>query len=238
MAAFVVTSVGDFGAGTLREAILVVRPTTTGAISNTALVTALEPDQIPSKNSSTLTTTVIAAPPATDGPRIVGLPRLGYHNLPTSLVLTLNMPLDPARAQDVHNHVLMAAAEDRRLTFRPTHRIAILSAVYDPIVKTVTLRPASRLDLRRAYHRTVSGVFRTGLRDVHGVPLDGAGTGRGGSDDAATILGFNVIAIGDPPARPKVAPHHHATRHAAAPLPRGATLFGHPDILASRRNPR
>ena len=172
-----------------------------------------------------------------EGPRIVGLERLGYHNLPTSLVLTFNMPLDPSHARDVHNYVLRATVEDGRLTFRPTHRIAILSAVYDPVVNRVTLRPASRLDLHRAYQPTVSGAPFKGLREAHGVPLDGVGTGQGGSDYVATILGFNVITIGNPPAKPKATPHHFAAKH-AAPLPKGATLFGHPDLLASRRNPR
>ena len=230
-------NLGLLPANSLATVTILVRPLTTGAITNLAQVLAAEADPVPSNNSSVLTTQVIAAPSVAEGPRIIGLQRLGYHNLPTTLVLTFNTPLDPARAQDVRNYVLSATTEDARLTYRPTHRIATLSAVYDPVLNTVTLRPASRLDLHRAYHLTVVGTSATGVASTSGNLLDGAGTGAAGSNYAATFLGFNVIEIGDPPAKPKAAPRHLAAKR-AEPMPAGATLFGHPNVLVTRRNRR
>lgn len=95
--------------------------------------------QITSLNHGDITSTAIAtvsaaAPviPPSDGPVVTLLQRFGIHRMPTTLVLHFNQPLDPARAQDVHEYQLIG----------PRGRIdPITLAVYDPATMTVTLHP-------------------------------------------------------------------------------------------------
>ena len=111
-------------------------------------------------------------------PRVVSLRRFGFHAQPTVLVLTFDRPLDPTSAQDPRNYLI---------TNLLSPAIGVRSVAYDPFAKTVTLHPAQRLNVHRTYRLIVNGTGSTGVRSADGVALDGAGTGRPGSDFSMTI---------------------------------------------------
>ncbi|MGP8008405.1 MAG: hypothetical protein ACLP2J_15420, partial [Acidimicrobiales bacterium] len=115
---------------------------------------------------------------STDGPRITLVQRYGIHMNPTTIVLTFNQPLDPARAQDVHEY---------RLVDPQGHLVPITSAVYDPATNTVTLHPRDRIDLHHPYKLTVDGASASGLTSSSGLLLDGKDSGKPGSNYVATI---------------------------------------------------
>jgi hypothetical protein len=133
----------------------------------------------------------IAAPGAsvvwTGPPTVVSLQRFGVHLHPTTLVLTFSTPMDAARAESLSNYRLVSAGPDHRPGTKDDRVIPIRSAIYDAPTETVTLRPIHRLPLRRTYMLTVLGTPPGGLTDTAGVFLDGAGTGRPGSDYVAVI---------------------------------------------------
>ena len=125
-----------------------------------------------------------AIPHPDDGPSIVSVRRVGIHNQPTTLVLTFNQPLDPTTATNLANYQLFGP------NLRP---VRITSAVHDQAADTVTLSPASRLNVHWNYLLTVVGTPPNGVRDAFGTLLDGAGTGEPGSDYQATITWRNLV---------------------------------------------
>jgi len=123
--------------------------------------------------------------PTGDGPRITGVRRFGIHGRQTLIVLAFNGPLNLFAAQDIANYVLTGPAPSNQL-------IPITSAVYSPLDHTVTLHTARRLDAHPRFRYTlrVNGSTPIGVADPSGRRLDGAGTGRAGSDYATIIAGL------------------------------------------------
>ena len=68
-----------------------------------------------------------------DGPQVVGVERFGYHQLPTTLVVEFNGPLDAASAVDADDYAIVGPGGQR---------VPVASATYDPATDSVTLRPS------------------------------------------------------------------------------------------------
>ncbi|GAC1475360.1 MAG: hypothetical protein NVSMB9_27710 [Isosphaeraceae bacterium] len=154
--------------------------------------------------SASIVEVINAVPVVTGGPRVLDLRRVGIHAQPTVLVLLFDRPLNPSSAQNVANYQIVD----------PHGRLVpVLSAVYDPTARTVTLHPAHRLNLHQVYQLTVRGTAPGGLRDVNGNLLDGAGTGRAGSDYLSRVGIWNLTQRG--------------RRGFSASLPHGT--LGHPN---------
>ncbi|QDV35062.1 choice-of-anchor Q domain-containing protein [Tautonia plasticadhaerens] len=120
-------------------------------------------------------------------PTVVGVRRLGFHARPTRLVVAFDAAMDPTRAEDPANYRLVAAGPDRRLGTADDRPLAVDAATYDEALRAVTLSPRRRLPLHGTYRLTVVGTPPGGLTSASGLPLDGAGTGRPGSDYEATF---------------------------------------------------
>ncbi len=126
-------------------------------------------------------------------PRVVSITRLGFHSQPTSLVLTFNTALDPARAQDPANYSLVALTGNRVGPTRAGTAYAFASATYDPVAHTVTLVPVNRgLVLRVVYQLTINGSAATGLTSASGLPLDGQGNGTASGNFVTNITPANL----------------------------------------------
>jgi len=100
-------------------------------------------------------------------PAVAGLQRTGIHDQPTRLVLTFNLPMNAATVQDLRNYLLYRIGPHGYGGPNP-RPIPIVSAVYDPTARAVTLTPQTRLRLRRYYLLTVSGLPGEFLAVVHG----------------------------------------------------------------------
>lgn len=124
---------------------------------------------------------VVAAAPV-----VTGLRRTGIHLQPTSLILNFSEPLNPARVQDLSNYRLVL---HRRGRHPATIVIGLRSAVYDPVLQTVTLSPRGRLSLRLPYQLTVRRTAPQGITRAAGQFLDGQGNGQPGSNYRASIVG-------------------------------------------------
>jgi hypothetical protein len=128
-------------------------------------------------SSAELTVEVVVA----DGPRVVavGVKLVGHFPRGLQVTVTFNEDLNPVPAQSVANYSLKLL----RNAPVPPIAIAIQSAVYDRALRTVTLLcllgkkplPGHRL-------LVINGTTPSGISDVSGRLLDGAGTGRPGSD--------------------------------------------------------
>ena len=192
-------ALGVLAAGASQSVTIVVVPKVPGMLFNQAVATGVGPDPDPSNNYAEVSVTVHQAP------TVVSLERLGYHTGPTTLALRFSAPLDAATAVDVRNYRLFQV-------HRGGHRAAIRirSAAYDPASRTVVLTPARELYLFGHYQLVVNGTSPTGVSDVYGNLLDGAGTGRPGSD-YVRVFGPEVVVGQTHPAGPR----GHAAAHAA-----------------------
>jgi hypothetical protein len=146
-----------------------------------------------------------------DGPRVTQVQRFGFHAHPTTLVLTFNEALAPARAQDL---------QDDQIVGPGGSRVAIKSAVYDPVAHTVTLRPKSLLNVQKVYNLTVVGTGASGVSDLSGALLDGANNGKPGSNYVGRVTEANLVlraSVPDGPARLRQL-HRAGARIGAHPL--------------------
>jgi hypothetical protein len=118
-------------------------------------------------------------------PTVMNLQPLGVRARPPSIVVTFSSAMDVVRAESLTNYRLASAEPDRRHGTRDGR--AIRSARYDATSKSVTLRLRRRLPLNSAFRLTIIGTPPGGLTSASGVFLDGADTGRAGSDYVAIV---------------------------------------------------
>ncbi len=166
-------------------------------------------------SSPPIVETIVAVPVDTEGPRVLGLRRFGFHFQPTVLVLAFDRPLNPADAQDVANYRIVGP---RGLL------VPVASAVYDPTARTVTLHPSGRLNLHWVYHLTVRGTPPGGVRGLNGNLLDGAGTGRAGSDYVTSVTASHLVLPGGRGFNPSLrhgVPARDVVQASPSLLPRG-----------------
>jgi hypothetical protein len=122
--------------------------------------------------------------PGIDGPTVVSLERFGIHIQPTVVVLTFHDGLDPTSAEDLGNYRIVG----------PSGRsIELVSASFDRVANTVTLRPKTRINIHHTYWLTVMGTGPGGVRDQEGRLLDGANNGVPGSNFTGSIDWSNVM---------------------------------------------
>jgi virginiamycin B lyase len=179
-------TIGTLAAGSSASFAVIVTPTGAGMLTNAAAASMDQTDPTPADNSITLPTNVI--PVSVDGPTVTQVQRFGIHAQPTSLVLTFDEPLDPARAQDVRNYQIVDLAA-------PHRSIRITVAVYDQATQSVTLSPAQRLNFHHRFLLAVIGTGPNAVADTLGHLLDGAKTGRPGSNFATLVTAANLVRI-------------------------------------------
>jgi autotransporter-associated beta strand protein len=162
-------------------------------------------------------------------PTIVSLQRFGFHEQPTSLVLTFSTALNTTAAQNVNNYQIVNMGGPGRDGNLVGQVIPVSAAIYDPVALTVTLFPSDRLDIHNDYQLTVNGTPPGGLTGATGVPLAGAG-GVAGTNFVANIT-IDTLAGPSPDTMAQV-------RHLGAAARARATVLGDPPktrVLTSHR---
>ncbi len=120
---------------------------------------------------------------STDGPGVTSVLRFGFHSQPTYLLLEFNGPLNSTSAQNPLNYQIVGPNG---------HGITVDSATYEAATHTVTLKLAERLNIHRRFRLTVNGTAPTGLTNLSGIPLDGAGNGRPATNYVTSITWRNL----------------------------------------------
>jgi Calx-beta domain len=111
-------------------------------------------------------------------PTVQNVRLLTRGNAVTGIVLTYNTAMDPVTAGNVHNYYLFKA-QDRIINDLNGPRIALKSAVYNPVTHTVTLKPARPLPDGTLYVLTLNpldatfGEITSPITDAQGVPIAG-----------------------------------------------------------------
>ena len=192
-------TLGGLAAGGSQSVTIVVVPTVPGMLVNQAVATGSAPTP-----TCRTTTPRSPSPPTRRRPlsrssgsaTIPGRPRWSSASAPCS----------------TRRRRWMSATTVCSRCIRGGHRAAIRirSAAYDPASRTVALTPARQLYLFGHYQLVVNGTSPTGVSDVYGNLLDGAGTGRPGSD-YVRVFGPEVLVGQSHPAGPR----GHAAAHAA-----------------------
>jgi uncharacterized repeat protein (TIGR01451 family) len=183
----VTAQVGTLAPGASAQVAIAVVPTTTGSFTTTSNVTADQLEVNPPDSSSSFTFTVNSSstPPAnTDGPVVTSLTRVGVHNQQTDILVAFNKPLNITTAQNTTNYTLTIPAG------KHGRKRQVIAANYNSVNNTVELVPPTRINLRTRVTLTINGTTSTGVADTNGNLLDGARTGKPGSDFVRTFSGF------------------------------------------------
>ena len=121
----------------------------TGSTSNGITVTISDPSTTPpSPAPGTPPPHTTPPPKAVDGPRVMSLVRHGFHAQPTTLVIGFDEALDRIAAENPLSY---------QITGPGGRDVRIQSAVYDPSDSTVTIRPATHLNLHYTYKLIIKG---------------------------------------------------------------------------------
>ena len=167
--------------GGREQAIFSTSSLTAGAHT---VLAVYNPQGVFSGSSATVRQVVNLGPVVSDGPRILTVQRFGYHARPTRLVLTFDQQLNPATAQNVGAY---------RIIDPHGRTVSVLKAAYDPVAGMVILTPARRLNLHLRYQLIVRGTGPNAVASASGILLDGAMSGRPGSDFATFVTMANWV---------------------------------------------
>jgi hypothetical protein len=119
-------------------------------------------------------------------PTVVSGRRLGYHHLPTTLVLTFDADVNRKAVENLGNYKIVGPKGNI---------IALKSAVYDASKHHVRLRPVVRLKLRDPYMLTVKGQGPVDVASAAGASPAGAESGLLGHDYVAKLLWWKMKPV-------------------------------------------
>ena len=185
-------AIGTLAPGASATVFLVLNPTVTGTILTTATASSTTPDVNLASNSATATITVGTTPitpVGTDGPRVLGLDRAGFHAQVTRLTLTFNSTLNATTANNLANYKLVSVVHGKKKGTTKDVSIPLSSAFYDATAKTVTIKTRKPLPLHKQIQFTAIGVAPNGIQGSNGALLDGADTGSPGSNFVTSFKG-------------------------------------------------
>jgi Domain of unknown function DUF11 len=184
-------AIGTLAAGASATVTVTLNPTVTGTILTTGTASSNVPDVNPGNNSATATITVGTTPvtPVTDGPRVLGVDRAGFHSAVTRITLTFDSTLTAATATNLSNYKLVAIRRGRKAGTTREVTLKLRSAFYDNTAKTVTLKTSKPLSLHQLVQLTAIGTAPNGITGTSGALLDGADDGSPGSDFVTTFTG-------------------------------------------------
>ncbi len=122
-----------------------------------------------------------------DGPRVTALRAISARRGLGSIVIAFSETLDPERARNLLNfgYSVQTLGRDRRLGTSDDLIVGLRSAVYDPVLRTVTLRTDGVIHSNIPFLVIINEATNTpgagvGLSDLSGNLLDGDGDGRAG----------------------------------------------------------
>ena len=117
----------------------------------------------------------------------IGLDWTGSAKSITSLVLSFNDPLVAANADNPANYALVNVGRDGIFGTRDDRTVSLLNPAYNASNWTVTLTPVSPLPVNQFFHLFVNGTSPSGLVDLAGGQLSGAGPGQPGTSYTAML---------------------------------------------------
>jgi hypothetical protein len=168
----------------------------------------------------------------TDGPRLVSILRYGFHHWPTFYVLTFDQSIDPSSASNLENFQIATSGPDHRFDTRDDRSVPLLSAAVGPTPESVTVRLKNPLNFHKRYYLSIRGTGPSPLRDLAGLPLDGAGAGVPGSDAHAWLVPDQLVTPREMRQRAQIvlpAKPTHVALLPAGPIPfLGASPIDHP----------
>jgi hypothetical protein len=160
------------------------------------VVTANGPDAAAAPATSspaTATVNVTGAPPVVSVQSVTVA--TNKRHMVTQLDVTFSGPVNAAQAENTGIYRLAYAGKGGSSTARIAATVKLRSASYSAATDSVTLTPRRPFALKaQALQLEIDGTSPSGLQDIVGRYLDGAGNGKAGSDAVVTISknGVNI----------------------------------------------
>jgi uncharacterized repeat protein (TIGR01451 family) len=166
----VTASLGELPVGATAVLTIVLRPGAAGLLESRADVTADQPDLTIADNFSILDVTAVGdqAPPTVDNQKLIVT-----RNAISSVVLIFSQALDPASANNPANYRIYALGKNDKLAISKGRELAIASAIYDPVTRSVKITPKKPLAIGFYYQVVANGPGAPGITDLAGNVLDG-----------------------------------------------------------------
>jgi hypothetical protein len=158
-------------------------PNETFTVTLTNPVGSAAPAALGTQPTATVTITDVTRPPT-----IYDITAFAPKNRIEALYLQVNEELRPETVLDPTNYDLFVHRESRFNTQGSRQRVAIRSVEWNPVVKTITVRPMSVLKKNVFYEVVARGTTANGIVGVNNEGLDGnfdrsVNPGPGGGDD-------------------------------------------------------
>lgn len=118
---------------------------------------------------------------STVAPGVLGPSRSAAGQEAAAADLSITMTESPDPAQDVRNYKIQAPGQGS---------VPIGSVSYDPVARSVTIRPVHRIDIHYPFTLVTNGRPPDGLTDTAGNFRDGAGDGQSGTDYHARVVWY------------------------------------------------
>ena len=109
--------------------------------------------QVRTSGSGIVTITYEYAPQV---PPVTKIVRYGIHHQPTLLVVSFGGPLNPIDASNAANYVIIAPNHSGSFTGPGTTTIPIVSATYNPVTNSVSLLPATALNVHHLFQLRIT----------------------------------------------------------------------------------
>jgi uncharacterized repeat protein (TIGR01451 family) len=117
----------------------------------------------------------------------VGVDWTGPANAITSLILYFDDPLIASTATNPNNYTLVNLGHNEIFGSKDNQNVSLLTPVYNPANWTVTLTPVTPLARNQFYHLLVNGTSPSGVTNLGGNLLAGAGPGQPGTNYTALL---------------------------------------------------
>lgn len=191
-------------AGSSAQVTIIVKPTATGSITNTATAVADQPQTVANDNTATLTLSVNPSTPVPVGtaPVVTRVQRTGVHGQSTRILVTYSLDMDPLNTRRFANYVLTSAGPDNVFGTADDCRIRVRAIRYDSPTKTIVLTTLNPFSLHLRVRLRVVGQPPRGVRGADGLFLAGR-DGEQGTDFVTVFEGRQPVEVAA--ARPRAA---------------------------------
>ena len=143
---------------------------------------------------SSTTVSIVSEDTTPPAPQITAVKTTVARGSMTAVNLTFSQDLDPKSVTNLASYTLAAAGRDKKFGTRDDTKYRITKVAYNSATRTLTITHTS-IRLTADLQLTISGLGSTALKDLFGQAIDGARSGKPGSNAVVKISKTGVASV-------------------------------------------